>query len=200
MLARLAFEELNLRRNPFGEAPREERATLAEVDLPLPLPGEALQVLGEAGHGKSTHLLALAARLEGATYEYVPEGARAFRAPLDARGPLCLDEAQRVKPRLLRALFRTGRTLVLGTHADLSPHAGRPLRTVRLEGPVPLERLRRIVARRLEWARRGPGPVPLPADDTLRALIARHAGDVRAIEGELYERYQTFGGNAHGQL
>jgi hypothetical protein len=52
-------------------------------------------------------------------------------------------------------------------------------------------RLRGIVERRIDWARRAPGPVPEVSDDALRALIRRHGDDVRAIEGTLYEAIQS---------
>lgn len=195
-----SFAELNLWRNPFGEPARAERAGLAEIELELPRAGEVLQIIGDSGHGKSTHLLAIAARLYDAEYEYVPNGANDFHAVVPRRHPLCLDEAQRVKPRRLRALLAVERTLVLGTHADLSGLSPRPMRTVRLNRPVTPARLERIVTRRLEWARREPGPLPRPAASTLEALIAAHRGDIRAIEGALYERYQAFAGGPDGHL
>jgi energy-coupling factor transporter ATP-binding protein EcfA2 len=183
-----AFAALNLWRNPFGEPMRSERAALAELELELPAPGEVLQIIGDSGHGKSTHLLTLAARLYDAEYEYVPNGANDFHAVVPRRHPLCLDEAQRVKPRRLRALLEIDRTLVFGTHADLSGLSARPMRTVRLDQPVTPSKLERIVDRRLAWARREAGPVPRPAPSTLEGLIAAHRGDIRAIEAALYER------------
>ncbi len=195
-----SFAALNLWRNPFGEVSRDERAGLAEVDLALPSPGEVLQIIGEAGHGKSTHLLALAARLYEAEYEYVPLGSTGLLAVIARRHPLCLDEAQRVAPRLLRKLLATERTLVLGTHEDLARYSPRPVRTVRLDQPVTAGKLERMVTRRLNWARREAGPVPTPDADTLAALIDQHRGDVRAIEGALYERYQRWEGPADGRL
>jgi hypothetical protein len=53
-----------------------------------------------------------------------------------------------------------------------------------------VERLRRIVERRISWARRTEGPVPQVPDTTLQALLLRHGDDLRAIEGTLYDAIQ----------
>lgn len=163
-----AFAHLNLRRNPFGELTIEERAALAVVDLDdaagrLRRGGHAVQILGPCGYGKTTQLLALRERVPGL---------------------LCLDEAQFLK-RIPEAP-----ALALATHVDLAPKLrGYTVETIRLEAPT-VGRLAEIVARRIESSRRGPGPVPGVRRATLEALLARHGGDVRAIEGELYEAFQ----------
>lgn len=195
----LAFAHLNLRWNPFGEPPPEDRPALAVLDFALPGVGEVVQVIGPAGHGKSTHLRFAAAHLADAGYEYVPEGATDFVSALEGPHPFCLDEAQRVRPARLRALLASTRTLVLGTHDDLSGLSPRPVRTVRLGAAPSLELLGQIVTRRLEWSRRGPGPMPRPSVVTLTALVTAHGGDLRAIESVLYDRYQAWPGGADGE-
>ena len=77
-MSSLPFAHLNLRRNPFGEFSVEERAQLAVVDLEPAIAhlssdvangrGAVVQVLGEKGFGKTTHLLALYSRHPGASY------------------------------------------------------------------------------------------------------------------------------------
>lgn len=70
----LAFEHVNLRFNPFGELDPELRAAVAVLP-PLELSaGHVIQVMGEAGRGKTTHLLAWHHAAPGSGYEYVPEG------------------------------------------------------------------------------------------------------------------------------
>ena len=189
-MMQLPFAHLNLRVNPFGEPRVEERAALAVVDLPELRAGDPVQFVGESGHGKTTHLLALLARNPGAVYERLQEGEDRYAARASGAVPLLLDEAQRLRPQLLLRLFSQNRTLALGTHDDLSRFSDRPLRTVRFAG-LTLARLRAILARRIEWARRGPGPVPVVSDASLQALLDRHASDVRAIEGHLYESFQS---------
>jgi hypothetical protein len=187
---RLAFSHLNLRVNPFGEPSPPDRARLALVDGAELAGGEILQFLGDSGRGKTTHLLALGARYPTAVYEKLEEGQDRWTSAPPADGPFLLDEAQRARPEHLRALLASGRTLALGTHADLSALSARPLRTVRVGG-VGTAKLGAIVARRIEWARRGPGPLPSVPDAGLNSLLARHGDDVRAIVGELYDVFQT---------
>jgi hypothetical protein len=196
---RLPFAHLNLRFNPFGEASREERAALAVVDLPVLRPGDVVQFLGHCGHGKTTHLLALAARHPGAVYERLEPGQGRCRGPIPAEGLFLLDEAQRLRHDLLARLLRRRGPLALGSHVDLSPAAGRPLPSVRLSA-IELPRLQAIVERRIAWARRGPGPVPVVPERTLRELIARHGAQLRAIEGSLYDAIQAMKEPGHVEV
>jgi hypothetical protein len=181
--ALLPFARLHLRWNPFGAAPPEDLGRLAVAELPELRPGDAVQFIGEAGRGKTTHLLALRARYPDAVYERIPPGASRHRSFL-------LDEAQRLRPRLLRRLLREISTVALGTHIDLSRIGRRPLATVRVGGLTP-ERLAAIVERRIEWARRGPGALPRVPAAAIDALIARFGDDLRAIEARLYEAFQV---------
>lgn len=187
----LPFAHLNLRWNPFGEPAREERAALAVVDLPELRPGDVVQFVGPCGRGKSTHLLALAARHPGARLERVPLGCDRFEGPVTE--PFLLDEADRVRPGLLRRLLETAPTLAIGAHEDLSGLSSRPLRTIRVGG-LTAAKLRAVVDRRIEWARRGPGPVPRVSDASLARLIDRHGDHLRGIENHLYDRLQTMEG------
>ena len=115
-------------------------------------------------------------------------------------GVFLLDEAQRLRPRDLRRLgTRADLALAFGTHDDLSAIVGRRLRTVRVE-VIDVARLRAIVDRRLEWARRGPGPVPVVTDAVLATLVARHGTDVRAMEGALYDAVQKLEEPGHVEV
>jgi hypothetical protein len=195
----LPFAHLNLRFNPFGEATPEERARLAVVELPDLGSADVVQLLGDCGRGKTTHLLALGARQPGAVYERLDEGQDRCRSAVPPSGLFLLDEAQRLRPWALRRLLRREGPVALGTHVDLSAAAGRPLPTIRLQG-LDAARLRAIVERRLEWARRGAGPVPVVPDRTLHALIERHGDDLRAIEGRLYDAVQALKEPCHVEV
>jgi hypothetical protein len=184
---RLPFAHLNLRFNPFGEPTFSDWAELALVDLPELRPGDPVQFIGESGRGKTTHLLALQRQHPGTVYQRLHEGID--RCSLPSSGLFLLDEAQWLRPRLLRGLVNGPTAVAFGTHDDLSPAAGRPLRTVRVD-VIDAARLRAIIDRRIEWARRGSGRVPAVRDDTLCALIERHGSDVRAIIGNLYAAFQ----------
>lgn len=187
---RLAFSHLNLRFNPFGEPSPPERAELASVETSDLSAGEIVQFIGDSGRGKTTHLLALAARHPAAVYVKLEEGQDAWSREPPEGAPFLLDEAQRARPERLRALLRSGRTVALGTHADLSGLAPRAIRTVQVGG-WGVSSLGPIVARRIEWARRGPGPVPIVSDTALAILVSKHGDDLRSLLSELYDVFQT---------
>ena len=200
----LAFEPLNLRWNPFGEPAPEDIAGLAVVDVEayvdrLRKPGFAVQYLGEAGRGKSTHLMALHRFFPDMPYLRFPENTRIPRIP---RAPvLFLDETQRLPRGLRQRIFSRKGSFVIGTHEDHSPElarAGIETVSIHLSG-MTAERLARIIERRLEWARRGPGPLPRLSDSKIARLIAAYGDDLSAILGCLYEEFQTLqGGGNHG--
>ncbi len=185
----LAFAHLNLRFNPFGELDPTERARVAVLP-PFELrSGEALQVMGEAGRGKTTHLLAWHAANPGSGYEYVPEGSDRLRTRV-LPDVFFTDEAQRLRRRDLDRLFRSVDRLVIATHADLAPFAGRPVQTLVLQG-LDVDKLEGIVSRRIEAARRGAGVVPSLSRASLAVLIRRFGDDLRSLEAYLYEVFQS---------
>ncbi len=193
------FVHLNLRRNPFGELPPEERPRLAVVDVgrwiePLAAqPGFALQVLGDAGRGKTTHLLALREALPEASYRHICEGERVPARAIVPGRPTIIDECQRLLPRARRRVFARGDPLLLGSHEDHEPElrrAGYEVETIRPADDLGRERLVSIVEARIEGARRSQGPVPGVSDEALDALRERYATDVRAMEHCLYEVFQ----------
>jgi hypothetical protein len=194
----LPFVHLNLCRNPFGQPTLEERAELAVADVDsfvekLVRPGFAVQFLGECGYGKTTHLLALKSHFPEAHYVHfeintpvkVPEN------PL-----LFLDETQKL-PRSVRLdLFRRKSSFVIGTHVDHAAELralGLEYHTVQLT-QLTREKLRAILDRRIEWTRRNEGPVPRLSDSTLEKLMERHGNDIRSMEQDLYEIFQSLKG------
>ncbi len=170
---RLPFAHLNLRRNPFGELDESERAALAVVDVDAVAArlraGARVQFVGDHGRGKTTHLLALRARLPEARYCRRDRGQPLPDAPI-----VLVDEADAV-PR---------RACALGVHV---PFEG--VETISLP-PLTSARLAAICERRIEHVRRGPGAVPRVGN--VDELIARFRDDLRAIEGHLYEVFQQW--------
>ena len=197
--ASLPFAHLNLRRNPFGELDLASWAGLAvvEVDHLLPRlrePGYAVQFMGEKGRGKTTHMLALVQHFPDARYVHVCENER---PPIPHAHPLFVDEIQRVPRRRRRRLFRRPVSLVLGTHEDLRRElaaAGFEVETICVAGGLDARRLCRILTLRIEAARRRPGPLPQVTPQTARAMIDRFGDDLRAIQGAMYEVFQTLTG------
>jgi hypothetical protein len=198
----LPFARWNLRRNPFGEPPPEERAALFAGDLqdwPLFLVGgpnrRFLQLLGPSGCGKTTRLRELQARFPGSTWlAWCPvEGwPRLFTS---SHGPLFVDDAHEMSGWLLARVLRF-RSVAVATQRDLSgrfARAGFEARSVRVQELATVDRLQEFVERRLEWARRGPGPIPLVRRDMLAGLFRRHGPDLQSIQSDLYDRYQRLG-------
>jgi len=193
----LPFEHLNLRVNPFGELPYDVRARVGVVDVerfvePLRKPGFCVQFLGDAGRGKTTHLLKLLLEFPDAMYVHLPEDEPPPPIP---EGPVVfVDETQRLTRRARARLFgRPGASFVLGTHEDHSrelERAGLRYETVRVGGAPSREDLRRILSARIEDARRGSGPLPTFSDAGLDRLIARFGDDIRGLEHYLYEVFQ----------
>lgn len=196
----LPFARLNLRWNPFGEVPERDRGRLAVVDRDLSrvvtrlaAPGFAVELLGDCGRGKSSHLYAirdaLRERFGALPVTYVDIGAR----PDTPRAPVVLvDESQHLSPWARRRLFARRASFVLATHES---HAGELRRagvhceTWRVGGPD-AARLRAMVDRRVAWARLAPGPLPEVPDALLASLTRAHGDDLRAIGDALYDWFQ----------
>ncbi len=201
----LPFAHLNLRHNPFGELDTIERVALALVDLDdvvarLRRPGFAVQFIDEKGCGKTTHLLALRKFLQNAPYVHVAEGER---PTVPRRRPLLLDDAQRLPPTVRRRVFARRGSIAIGTHEDLTlelVRAGFEVRTVRPSHHLSVERLHQIFARRIEWARRGEGRLPTIGIHEVRVLMERFGSDVRSMEAQLYELFQTMLRMEHAAL
>jgi len=195
----LPFATLNLRRNPFGELEAAERAAVAVVEVDrfvrrLEQPGYAVQFIGEKGRGKTTHLLAIWRHFPQAVYVHVGEQER----PRIPHGqPLLIDEMQRLSRWHRRRVFRRRVPLAIGTHEDLSDElsrAGFEVQTVRPAATLDGKRLRQMLNRRVEWARRGAGPLPQVSLQTAQAMLDRFGDDLRAIEFYLYDLFQDLPG------
>jgi hypothetical protein len=197
--AGLPFVHLNLRRNPFGELEPAQRAALAVVRVDrfvrrLKRPGYAVQFIGHQGRGKTTHLLAVRRHFPHAAYVQICEDQR----PRIPHGhPLLIDEIQRLPRWRRRRVYRRGVSLAVGTHEDASSElvrAGFEVDSVYPAELLDLQRLHQILNRRIEWARRRPGPLPRVKLRTARLLIDRFGDDVRAIELYLYDLFQDLSG------
>lgn len=158
MATQLSFEHLNLCWNPFSEPSREEHIALAIVEAATPRTNRAVQYVGEAGHGKTTRLLATGREHPGARYHRVPEGSSRIPFRLERGRAYLIDEAQRLSRFALRRLLGGQYAVVLGTHEDLTRYARIPVETrvVRTD----MRQLEAIFERRIEWARRTHGDVP----------------------------------------
>lgn len=191
--------------NPFRVLTEEELAEVAvlpaELLAALGEPGGPhVQLLGDAGRGKSTTLLGAAARLrrEGArvAVEYLPVGVSRFSTPTRGLDAYVLDEAQRLSPRERRRLFggaRAGTRLLLGSHEDMTTafdRAGLPLRSVLIES-LGGGHFRAALLARIEHAAVSSGEHATLAPDALDWLRERFGTDLRSAERFLYGVYQS---------
>jgi hypothetical protein len=192
------FAKWNLRRNPFGELTRAERAEVAIVDALeewlgwLCKANHALQFVGSCGFGKTTCLLAIERALGNATYIYYPEDGP--RPPLPLERPLIVDEAQRMGFWQQRNLMTGSGPVVVSTHVDLSRklrRAGFEVFTVNAEAPKSAALILRILNRRIESSRLDEQR-SLPFVDIAFAekLLAKFGSNVRSIEHYLYACFQ----------
>lgn len=192
----LPFEHLNLRRNPFGEFTLEQRAQVAVADRQrflefLKQPRAVLQFIGHSGRGKTTHIAALRAHFPDAPYIHLKEDEPIPAIP--EAELLFLDESQRFGCLGFARLMKRQARFVLGTHRDhrrACLWAGRPFLSHLISG-LNVEKLRQVVEARIEFVRRGTGPVPWIEESTLSSLIEQHGDNIRAIEGDLYHRIQA---------
>jgi len=151
-----------------------------------------LQLLGPAGCGKSTLLGAVMARFPGSSLmAWCPvEGWPPI--PASRIGPLFIDDGQAMGERLLANVLRFP-TVVMATQKDLEApfrQAGFRVRTVPVAERCSGHQLGEIVERRLEWARRAPGPIPEIHDGLGEALLRRYGHDLRTMLSHLYDRFQ----------
>ena len=105
-----------------------------------------------------------------------------------------IDEVQRLPLINRRSVFRRRVSFVLGTHVDYTRQlrrAGLEVITIYPGKAMGSKRLKQIIKRRIESARRDPGPVPTVLPKTIAELLRRFGDDVRGIEAWLYERFQS---------
>ena len=201
----LPFIHLNLRFNPFGEIPLKYQPELAVIDAAplidhLARPRAVLQLIGEKGRGKTTHLLAIKEFYPKAAYVHFPEE----RRPKIPDGiPLLLDEAQRIPWWQRRQLFQGPTSLVLGTHRDFTrqlQRSGRDVKTVMAGEAINAQRLDKILRRRIEFARRDKGPIPEVPITTIDKLLEKYGDDLRSIENHLYFLFQDLENPCHVKI
>ena len=190
------YNQLNLYRNPFGELDQRQRQEIAMMPFDILVEwlrhsGVAVQFIGKRGSGKTSHLLALRRFFPGSPYVHVGEGGQ---PEIPSGAPLFIDEAQRLKKRRRKKVFGRRASVIVATHIDLRhelQRAGLRVHTFYPGWILNADRLALIFNRRIERFRRGPGPVPTIRAETIKDLMSRYGEDVRRMEVDLYERFQS---------
>jgi hypothetical protein len=202
------FQNLGLRSNPFRvltEAEWMEVAILpASIETMMPDGFVHLQVLGDAGRGKTTTLLALKHAFIAAglstTYEYLPPRQSHYETILNGIAIFILDEAQRLRKREMGRLFANAARsqidlprLIVSSHRDLSSlfqRRGLPLQTCMLD-QISAPFLQKLLSKRLEYFSMTRNKQVQFTEESVTALIDRFGSDLRALEKHLYEVFQT---------
>lgn len=160
-----------------------------------PPPGSStlVQVIGEKGAGKSTHVLHWR-NLTAGPYHYVPRRPyvnRWDRPPIAAL--VYADEIDRmpwpVRFRWFRASARVGATIVAGTHRDLAGPARRAGLQVITHRLVPADEatLHEVIERRLQHVSVGGIPSQLLAELDIAVAHRRCGGNIRIAETMLHD-------------
>lgn len=95
---------------------------------------------------------------------------------------------------LRRRIFKGAKPLVLGTHRDFSrqlAQCGRDVWTLQAGLKTNRKQLDEIIRKRIEFARRETGTVPVVPMTSIDKLLIQHGCDIRAIEGHLYDLFQS---------
>jgi len=214
------FHALGFRCNPFRTLTDDEWAYIAvlpeSIQALLQNGFAHLQILGEPGYGKTTILLALAAKFRAqgkrVEYEYLPEDQSQFKTDCVGLDVFVLDEVQRLvsseRERLIGIAHHT--QLIIASHEDLTPlfaSHSLGLASVQIENSDSGV-LRTILSRRLDYFRQ----VALKSDmrdsslrkersaqndsqidfspDAIVYLSNMFRGNLRAMEQFLYEVFQ----------
>lgn len=196
------FHRIGFHCNPFRALRPEEWSQVvvlpAEILAPLEQDHLHIQILGEAGHGKTAALRGIETHLTSRNYkvdyEYLGPGERRLRRRPERSMVFLLDEAQRLGWRSRRALehaARRGTRLIWSSHQDLTDTLRKldgELRTIRLTRPD----LSAIVQRRLEYFSHEATPAISFSGPAITYLEREFEGNARAALAFLYEFFQTY--------
>ena len=190
-----SFSCLNLRFNPFGELDTEERKQLACVrvaDLAnyVGSPKTAIQLLGNHGRGKTTHLLALHAHFPEIPYFKIHSG-QLISFP-KSKGYF-IDSIENISLVNRLLLYREIKHLAFTTHKNLNLELklmGFHVVTRRISQNDP-EIIRTILQKRVEFSRETSKPIPVITLTMANELVGRFGDDIRAMEYELYQYFNS---------
>ena len=191
------YRRLNLWFNPFGQLDDEQLAEIAVADhvryAGWLARGVAIQFVGRAGRGKSTHLRSLWRCLEAASLIYIPRFGRQISIP--HAECLLIDEAQRMPRAMRQAVFSWGGPLVLGTHWSLARslrrYGYRRIHTVHVGSDRTPGKIRNIIDRRIGLAAVSPGCSLRVTEPEVRWLRRRFGNHLRGIDHYLYGQIET---------
>ncbi len=194
----LPFIHLNLLFNPFGELTPQQRKEIAVVDLPsckdiLYKKSVAIQFYADHGRGKTTHLLALHKMYPETEYIKLHTGDQIKTCPQKI---LFIDSVENLSKRNRLKLYGNTSSIAITSHTDLSrelKQAGYQVLNIKIsvrDDALLFE----ILNRRIEYARRDKGNIPVVDMQSIYKLKTEFGDNIRAIEACLYEKFQNMSG------
>ena len=194
------YADHGLRANPFAAPGHDDVLGDAFVDrgLPTPLPGAGalVQLIGEAGAGKTSQLKHWQTQHPG-PYHWVPRNpwhSRWATPPNPDGGIVYGDELDRMPSPVRSRWFRTcaadGATLVAGTHRDLSrpaARAGLHVITHHL-GPADHALLQEVIDLRLRSVAIGDNMPEFATADLVHDVLRASAGNLREADVLCHQR------------
>lgn len=197
-----AFSDLNLRFNPFGELSQEERVLVACADVEQlaqtfqsAADNTAIQFLADHGRGKTTHLLSLHQHFQSVPLVRLHQhtATQTIRPWLAQHNPqmLFVDSIENLTWFKRLRVYRRFSKLAFTTHRDLSLEMtlmGLAVKTIVIS-QTDTQQLMNLFNRRVEYARRGEGSVPLVTEVQVVELQKKYGDDIRAMESALYTEY-----------
>ena len=190
------YRRFNLWFNPFGQLDDGQLAEVAVLNhrryAGWLAPGVAIQFVGRAGRGKSTHLRALWRSLDDASLVYIPRFGRQISIP-QAKHVL-IDEAQRMPRAMRHAVFSWGGPLVLGTHwslkGSLRRHGYHQIHTINVGSNPSADKIRQVIHRRIGLATVRPTESLGVTEPEAQWLQHRFGNHLRGIDNYLYGRIE----------
>ncbi len=203
------FQRLGLERNPFcalDEAEWSYQAWLhPQLEKYLKNLKSIIQILGDAGTGKTSALLALKRELEQrgrkVSYIYLPPDQRPPRFSIEENTVLLVDEIERLPTRKRQALIRsalsdnaTGLRLAFSSHLNLQLElpglAPDQLPTLPLPS-ITSTQLETLLNDRIRAVSRSETLPVWVTHSAAEELLKRYLGDLRSVERVLYDLFQV---------
>ncbi len=192
---KLPFIHLNLRFNPFGELTPDQRKELAVVNIDslkasLNKEAVAIQFLADHGRGKTMHLLFLHRYYSSAEYIKIYQD---DKPAFSMQAVRFVDSVENLSKKSRFDLYNKTSSIAFTTHTDLSGEltdAGFNVITQNIcmdDESI----LNQIFSRRIKYAQRNAGHVPVVNQLAIKKLKTLYGDDIRSMEAHLYELFQS---------
>lgn len=199
MVNKLAYSNLNLKKNPFGSLSYEDISftfvLLPEIEriiYKLKKGNFLLQLIGNKGVGKTTQLLGIKTLIKGCTYISDPIHLNVNTLPEDKI--LLIDEFQNIKKRQIKSLIKSNVCIVSATHKDRSKdfsNRGYIVKNIIIED-IQVSLLQKIIDLRLNRFKRDNSmEIPAIPIKVIEGLSRNYGDNIREIICHLYNKIKN---------